>query len=219
MQIDFPLSLYENIIFDIGNVVLDWNPDEILKNAWGVSTNFQYYIDKTFGSPEWLQFDKGEIQLDKLCLIFSTRLGKSVEEMRRLLEVAKESLVPFPKSLELLDSFQEAGFNLYALTNMPDYTFSYLFNKYEFWKKFKHITVSSHVKMIKPDLAVYEYMLNKNSLDPTKTIFLDDSFKNVQAANELGMLGVHFFDAENCIEQLRAYSTANNFPCAGESTQ
>lgn len=202
MNINIKLEPYKNVIFDVGNVLLEWRPEKIFKEAWGITENLDFYNKSIFGSDDWVLFDKGEATDEETFEFFRKKLGCSYNHMEKLISVARRSLVPIKESINLLNTLSEQKINLYALTNMPKSSFSFLYEKYDFWDKFIDIVVSSHVYMVKPDIEIFLYCIQKNDLIPNQTIFLDDTLKNVETANRLGMAGIHFINASDCMSKM-----------------
>lgn len=198
-NIGFSLEPYQNVIFDIGNVIVSCNNEGIIKKALGNTDRLDFYNKHLFTSEELC---RGEIDEEEFVLNLSRASNTDPKEIEIVIATIKESLVPITDSVILLKNLHEMGMNLYALTNMSKEIFAYIKAKYDFWNYFKDITVSAHIHLIKPELAIYQYVLDKNELDSSKTIFLDDVEKNVKAGQELGITGIVFIDAKQCIEDL-----------------
>lgn len=76
-------------------------------------------------------------------------------------------------------------------------------NKYNFWDVFSGIVFSGQVKMIKPELEIYQFLLREYQLEPETCVFIDDSPKNIEVARSLGIKGIVFSDVQSCRQQLR----------------
>lgn len=201
---NFSFGKYKNIIFDIGNVILAWRPREVIEKTLQDPAKLEFYLKNVFTHPGWLDFDRGIIESEEQAIEFFTlQLNQPRDDIERLLQVVRESLLPIPESLVLLEECAAKALNLFALTNMPKTTYEYLREKYPFWQNFKDVIVSGRVKMIKPDPAIYTYLLQRNNLIAEETIFLDDNLDNVIAARNLGITALQFTNAKDCIAQLQ----------------
>jgi len=97
-----------------------------------------------------------------------------------------------PGSVELLHRLKAAGYSLYGLTNWNVEKFTLVRHKYAFFKLFDDIIVSGEVKLVKPDPAIFQYLLQKIGRTPQECILVDDSVKNIEAAQKMGFATHHF---------------------------
>ncbi len=94
----------------------------------------------------------------------------------------------------------EKGHRLHALTNWSAETFPIARRRFEFLKWFEDIVVSGEVGLAKPDPRIFELAIDRCKLVPSRTVFIDDSLKNVEAGRNAGLHALHFRDPD----QLRA---------------
>ncbi len=192
---------YEHIIFDIGNVVLEWQPEHILRSVFTTpdTTNL---LKKTFQSREWLAYDQGVITTKELKEQLAHNLKCSILAIEALLQQVVIALRPIPDMIELLTKLKAGGYHLHALTNMPNDIFNALYEKHKFWQLFDDINVSAKLKLIKPDAQIFEFILTKNQIKAENCIFLDDSLANVTAAKELGFTTIKVINYQQAIDDL-----------------
>ena len=74
-----------------------------------------------------------------------------------------------------------------------------------YFQLFDGIVISAEEKLIKPDTALFQLLLDRYQLDPTKMVFMDDSLPNITAAESLGMHGVHFEATSECYTKIKRY--------------
>ena len=91
---------------------------------------------------------------------------------------------------------------MYALTNWSAETFPIARPRFEFFGWFDDIVVSGEEGRIKPDRGIYDALIERTGLDPSKTVFIDDSKANVLAAEDVGFTGVLFRDGDELGEEL-----------------
>jgi len=191
-------SPIRNIVFDLGGVLLEWNIDKIL-SVVSDSPEARAAIKKAvFLHPDWLELDRGTLKEEDAIVSFRRRSGRPLEEMKKLMHVVKESLVPLPDSMKLLDELRQKGLDVYCLSNMHEKSWELIRTRFDFWDKFKGIVISCTLKMVKPEPQIFEYLLSTYHLDPRQTIFIDDHERNIVAAEKFGIHGIFFTSAEEC---------------------
>ena len=97
---------------------------------------------------------------------------------------------------------KERGVRLYALTNWSADTFHHAQAKFEFLNWFEDIVVSGRIGMIKPNPAIFQHAIEQCRLEPARTVFIDDSAKNTDAAASIGFHVHHFTTADKLREHL-----------------
>jgi putative hydrolase of the HAD superfamily len=191
-----------NIIFDLGGVVLEWSPDAILHRYYADPDLRAAMKPAVFEHPDWLHMDRGTLSEADVLANLQQRTGRPTAELRGLFDAVRQSLRPKPDTLALLERLAQRQVPLYCLSNMPDSTFAFLRDQYEFWPVFKGIVISGQIKMMKPEREIFEYLLRRYELSASDTIFVDDNQPNVDAARSLGLHAVLFRDARQCETEL-----------------
>lgn len=192
----------KNIIFDIGNVLLLFRPDEYLD---------QYYDEKTkgdlmtiiFSSDEWIELDLGNLTINEVIDIFSKRNPHYKEEIHFVLKHWTHMMTPLEDNVQVVYELKEKGYPLYLLSNFHDEAINEMFNKYEFFRLFDGAVISSHEHMIKPEPRFYEILLKRYQLKGKDCIFIDDMCANVKAAEDFGIRGIHLGYKVNLKEELK----------------
>lgn len=193
---------YDNFIFDIGNVLLTWSPQNILAQALPGNPDHATYLKQTFQHPDWLSLDRDTLTEAEALPIFSQRTKLPPEKIKQILKLAKTTLTPIESSVNLLKELAAMNKNLYALTNMSSSTFEHV-RHFDFWRLFQGVVVSGHIKITKPDAAIFHHILEKFNLDIHKTIFIDDTKTNTQGAENIGLKSIVFTNAADFANQLR----------------
>jgi 2-haloacid dehalogenase len=104
---------------------------------------------------------------------------------------------PINPSVNLLQEVRDNGkVRLFALTNWSAETFSTAKELFPFLYWFEGIVVSGEEKMKKPDRRIYSVLLSRYDLEAAESVFIDDRIDNIQAAEELGFLAIHFKDSD-----------------------
>jgi len=191
-------SPIHNIVFDLGGVLLEWNIDKIVTRFSDSSELGEAIKKAVFLHPDWLELDRGTLKEEEAILSFANRSGQSIEEIKHLMAIARESLVPMPESMNLLEDLRRKGYSLYCLSNMHEKSWELIQRRFDFRDKFKGIVISCTLKMVKPEPQIFEYLLSTYCLEPRHTIFIDDHERNILAAQKFGIHGIFFTSAEEC---------------------
>ncbi|MFH1539599.1 MAG: HAD family phosphatase [bacterium] len=191
-----------NAIFDVGGVIIEWKPDEILAKLFPDDAARRNFKKNAFAHPDWTEMDGGTLTEEDAVGRFSERTGMAVHEIENILERTKAFLTLKQDTFDLLKELREKGVALYCLSNMPSENYEFFKEKYSLFDIFDGTVISSHVKMLKPDPAIFEYIIETYGLEPADTVFVDDTGANVAAAKKLGFMTVLFDNAENCRKKL-----------------
>jgi len=192
-----------SVIFDVGGVLLDWNPGRVLEGYYADATERAAMQEVIFHHADWVEFDRGALSESALLERVGARAGRPVPELASLFEAIRGSLQPKADSIALLVSLGARRVPLYCLSNMPAESFAYLGKRFDFWRHFHGIVISGEVRMAKPQAEIFEYLLNRYALKAADTVFVDDYPVNINAAKALGFHTVLFQNAPQCEAALR----------------
>jgi 2-haloacid dehalogenase len=191
----------KNIIFDFGGVLIDWNPRYFYKDVFNDTEEMEYFLTNVW-SPQWnMKHDAGfsfsEIthELQKL----HPKYWNEIEMYQYNWEVMIKGEI---SDNTILLNPLKSKYRLFGLTNWSAEAFPVIYPKYEFFKVFEGIVVSGEEKVIKPGKEIYQLLLNRYSLLANESLFIDDSLKNIETADELGFSTIHFNGAQSLKEQL-----------------
>jgi len=193
----------DSVIFDLGGVVFRWNPDSIISNFSSDEGVRSLVKREVFQHPDWLDMDKGVLQENEAIQRFHQRTELSLSQVSALMRAAKESLQPIPETVELLEELAARDIPLYCLSNMPAATSDYLRARHAFWRVFRGCVISGEINLVKPDPAIFAHIVERFSLEPERSIFIDDIRPNIESAARLGFKTVLFTDAAHCRSRLK----------------
>ncbi|MFM4908166.1 HAD family hydrolase [Aeromonas dhakensis] len=189
------------IIFDLGRVVVSWDPVGIVRSVRGPH-GAEQLAEQLFNHGDWLEVDRGTLSLHTMARQAQARTGLSTVENLAILQAVPPSLVPDPAMLSLIEALHGEGHTLYALSNMGHASIDWLEQHQDFWRFFSGKVVSARVRMMKPEPDIYRYLLVSFDLRAEQCLFIDDSPANVAAAQTQGIGGLVFTDAYSCRQQL-----------------
>ena len=181
------------IIFDFGNVLIKWDPHKVFNKYFASDTAAIERFMAEINFNEWnLSQDKG-YPFAQAVAELSSKFPQYAHLIRAYDVEWEESITgPIPETIKILNKLKSAGYRLYGLTNWSAEKFSIVRNKYAFFELFEEILVSGEVKLIKPDPAIFNLMLQKIQCQPEECLLVDDSAKNIETARKMGFFAIHF---------------------------
>jgi putative hydrolase of the HAD superfamily len=195
-------SAVRNVIFDLGGVVFDWNPDHIVARVQPVAELQAALKEALFGHADWRMFDRGTLSESELIDRLQLRLGATRPEVDTILDAVRSSLVEKPETVNLLRALQAQGTPLYCLSNMPASIYTHLRQRHSFWDAFSGIVISGEVQLMKPEPEVFMHLLAAFHLRPEESVFIDDLLPNIESARQVGLHAIWFKDAAQCRREL-----------------
>ncbi len=186
--------MVKNIVFDLGNVLLDFNSDEIIADHIQDKKLHQLISENIFKSKEWILLDRGEITAQEATQRFIKKMPENEKLIKEIMDNWKDYLIPIDENVEVLNNIAKKPINLYVLSNFHKEAFEVVYEKYDFFNHFDGMIISYREKTIKPEKEIYEKLINRYNLNPDLTLLIDDSEKNIDAAKKLGFKTIHFND-------------------------
>ncbi len=193
-----------NIVFDLGGVVVSWEPAALVAGAFADPAVQARVLREILGHPDWLALDRGTLPLQDAIARGAERTGLSVSEVAEFLHRVPAALVPIPDTVALLYRLKAKGHRLFCLSNMHVASIEHLEKTYAFWDLFEGKVISCRIHLIKPEPGIYAHLLEKHKLKGPETLFIDDVEVNLQAAARFGIQTIKFESPAQCELQLQA---------------
>lgn len=190
------------VIFDLGNVILDWDIDKVLASLGLAPAAREQLERELFTHGDWLALDRGSKTEAEVAAEICARAPLEPELIARTLAAARDSLTPLDESVALLDELAAAGHRLFCLSNMSRETWAQVGDR-AFFSLFDGIVISAHEGCVKPEAEIYERLLRRYAVAPGDAFFIDDSQANVDAASRLGIDGYRFRRTSQCYDAIR----------------
>lgn len=182
------------VVFDVGGVLIDWDPRYLYRQLLPDEEAVERFLAEVC-TPEWnREQDRGRSWDEAVAQLsgrFPTHAPLIAAYRTRWLEMVSGEVA---ETVALLAALHEQQVPLYALTNFSTEKFAEIRARFGFFDWFRGIVVSGQEQLIKPDPRLYRVLLERYSLDPVRTVFVDDRGDNIAAARSLGMTGLHFTD-------------------------
>lgn len=198
-------STITNVVFDIGNVLIEWNPENLYRKLIPNDDERHEFLT-TVCTPDWnVQQDLGRTWTEAV-EILSREFPEKTELIRAYADRWHEMVPgPVPGTEVLLSELKANKTPLYAITNFSSEKFVEAQGRFPFLKtSFLDIVVSAEERMLKPDVRIYQILIDRNDLTPERCLFIDDSLPNVETARRLGMTAHHFKNAAGLERELAA---------------
>ena len=188
--------MYKSIIFDIGGVLVDFDPKAYLVDRLCNAEMEEKVYDLTFGSEEWQLLDAGKLSRydGNQRMLEHARAEGCAFEVQGVLDDWMHILRPRRRMQELVQKLKAHGYCVYYLSNIPEDVLALLMER-DFQGLFDGGVASCEVHVNKPDPRIYQALLDKYGLKASESVFIDDRQDNVQAAFELGFVGIRMKDS------------------------
>ena len=196
-----------DLILDMGNVLLEWNKDKILKAVAKTQKDYLILDKAIFQSGLWERLDLGTLTreelVDKVLSLLGDCYQKKVEEViwnwPAYIDIYTEV---FP----LLARLKENGHRIFVLSNTSPVFYELLKNQLApLAKILDGFVLSCDIKVIKPDRKMFEEILSKYELDPANCVFLDDLADNTKMAESLGIKAYQVKQRSDLVDILKKF--------------
>lgn len=183
--------MIRNILFDMGNVLVCWNPDLFISRLHLPPEDGRILMNEVFRSVEWIQMDRGVLDDEGALERMLPRIPERLHAAARTLVTSwEEPRIEMPETDRLVKELSEKGYELYLLSNAslrhPQYWPKQPVSAYFGDRKM----ISSEWGLLKPELQFYRKALELFQLDPAECVFIDDNPSNVEGAVAVGIKGI-----------------------------
>ncbi len=185
--------MIKNLIFDLGGVLIDWNPKEVFKTIFESESEVQWFLENICTMDWNVQQDAGR-SLEEATKTLQSKHPEWYSQIAAYYGRWDEMLIgPISQTVDILSQLKTNNqVNLFALTNWSVETFPVALDRYDFLKWFQGIVVSGEEKCIKPDAKIYKILLDRYHLNAEECLFIDDNKQNVRGALALGIQSIWF---------------------------
>ena len=194
------------VIFDIGNVLLDWDARRVYRPLGMSDDEIEAFFERVDFSSWNLEQDRGRSFADGI-----DDLAAKFPEHRDLIarydtHWIESILGPIQGTVDILEALVAGGVPVHAITNFSAEKYAGERARFSFLNHFGVTIVSGEEKVVKPDPAIYRALLDRAGLVAERTVFIDDSPKNVDGARAVGMHAIHFTSPSDLRDGLRGYA-------------
>jgi 2-haloacid dehalogenase len=183
------------VVFDLGGVLIDWNPRYLYRAVFADDDEMEYFLGNVC-TLEWhFQHDRGRPMAESLPEL-AARFPQYRDQIMLWSDENGMIRDAHHDVVAVLHELVDRAVSCYALTNWPRETFPAARQRFEFLRWFAGIVVSGEERLSKPDPAIFRLLCDRYGLEPASTLFIDDHQANIDAAAALGFATHRFQSAE-----------------------
>ncbi len=180
--------MIKNIIFDMGGVLIDYNPEKTMYSLFDKETA-DILLKEIFRNQVWNDKDRGIITPDEIMEQKRTAIPAEVyDKTNEMVHNLYPYMKPFEAMYDFIVELKNMGYGIYLLSNASA----------DFYERksgipalslFDGYLISADYKLLKPEKEIYEALYEKFSLKPDECYFIDDVPINIEGAKATGMAG------------------------------
>ena len=178
-------------VFDVGNVLIEWNPRFLFRKLISDPARLDWFMGHVWDDAWNIEMDRGQPFAEGIALLIA-RHPEWEAEIRaydeRWDETAPNAIAA---NVALLEELRSNGIPRYAITNFSAEKFAASQRRFPFLDTFDGLVVSAHERLVKPDPAIFRLFLERYGLAASRGVFIDDSERNIRAAEALEFRTVH----------------------------
>lgn len=197
-------ELIDTVVFDLGGVLINWDPRNLYRKIFDTDRKMEWFLENICNMAWNEEQDAGRSLKEATQLLvdqhppYKSYIEAYYGRWTEMLDGSKEEVVDILKRIKNDDHFRLLG-----LTNWSAETFPFALERFSFLSLFEGILVSGDEGLKKPAKEIYDLLFERYSLQAEKCIFIDDSLRNINAAEHCGMVGIHFKSADQLAERLK----------------
>ena len=188
-----PWHKVDCVIFDIGNVLINYAPDDFIVKLFPDDPEKQQQILKrVYEGKYWPMFDRGTMSYEEAAERLEKEYGGSREDYLRAMYGWIELKTPIEEGWRTVSRCKRAGKQLWLLSNYAEAGYTRLREKFrDLFAAFDGATVSCYYHQCKPEKEIYETLIRESGIEPGRALFIDDTLTNVEGALHAGINGFH----------------------------
>jgi glucose-1-phosphatase len=186
--------LIKNIIFDLGNVLVNVHFDKFSKELLKAGVKEQVFNELFYSKELKEKFESGSLSKSEFLQIIKQKLGVKISK-KKFIEIFSDMFTEIPEMKKFITKIAgENKYKLILLSNTNSFHFNYIKKKFDYIRLLKTFALSYKLKMIKPAPLIYEIVIKRYRLKANETLFTDDLDVNCKAAERAGFITICFKD-------------------------
>jgi 2-haloacid dehalogenase len=206
------------VVFDVGGVLLDWNPRHLYRNVFDDTEAMERFLAAVC-TPAWHDAHDRGASTAESCATLAEAHPEQADEIWAWATRSEEMVAgAFDDTVAIVRQLTAEGVACYVLSNMEAETFPLRFERFPFFGLFEGILISGQEGLAKPDDEIFELLIDRFGLNPSTTVFIDDNAGNLQPAAALGMPTILFQSPAGLRRSLCELGLLGGPPGAGPAT-
>ena len=187
----------DTVVFDIGGVLIYYAPDDFLRRLFpGDEAMQRDMLAQVYRGKYWPCFDRGTMTYEEAAMRLAEEYGHKKAEYMHALTGWIELKEPIEEGWRAAARCRRAGMRLLLLSNYPQMGYERMREKYaDRFRIFDGGVISCYAHQLKPEPEIYNTLIDTYHLDPNRTLFIDDTEGNADAATRAGINGFHMSHA------------------------
>ena len=186
--------MIKNIIFDIGKVLVSYEPDIMMKDLGFDDDIIGRVNEALFENELWEQSDQGLFSPSEILQKAIDHDTDIKEYIVKAWENVGKSIATYDYVYDWINTYKDNGYNVYILSNYSKHTLEHTKEQLSFLSLMDGVVFSYECKLMKPMEEIYNLLLEKYDLVPEECIFIDDRPVNIEGAKKCGINGIVFKD-------------------------
>lgn len=196
------MQRHKNVVFDLGNVLIEWDRRLLFEKLIGDPTELQWFLDNVFTMDDNAELDRGT-PLQVVAETVAQRHPDHRDNVMAFAERWTETLGGVIEgTVDILHELKGNGVPLFALSNWGRDTFAMIEANYPFLALFDGMVISGREGVVKPDPAIFDLLCERHGFEAEDAVFIDDSGANIAAATSLGFDALLFEQPDRLRQQL-----------------
>ncbi|MDX2047035.1 MAG: HAD family phosphatase [Chitinophagaceae bacterium] len=197
------MAKINTIIFDLGGVLIDWNPKYVYEKIFSSAEEIKWFFDNIC-TADWNEEQDAGRPLHEATELLVKQFPRHEANIRAYYDRWEEMLGgPIHETVEIFRKLRQNKNNrIFALTNWSAETFPVALQKYDFLHWFDGRVVSGEEKTRKPFPVIYKTLIERFSINPADALYTDDNVRNLHPAKDLGMYTIHFQSPQQFAKEL-----------------
>ena len=197
-----PEGEIDTVVFDIGNVLTNFAWDQFLENKGYDKEMVERMGRASVNSKDWVQFDKGDLTTEQICQRFADNDPEIGDELKSAFSDLTGIITKREKTIPWIQALKAAGYRVLVLSNFSKQAYDTCRDAMSFLDVVDGGILSYRDRVVKPDEAIYKLLMERYELVPEKTVFIDDTPANIEAAKRLKWHGIVYGDYDQVVEDL-----------------
>lgn len=199
--------MIKNIIFDVGKVLVEWNPQSAFRKLGFDEKTQQAVAEATIHSADWNEYDRSVLSDEEQLAFFIRKAPEYGEQIRLFWKNIGLSIRQFEYAKPWIKELKEQGFHIYILSNYARWTYANTTEALSFLDEVDGQVFSFEVHQIKPEPEIYQTIISKYKLIPSECVFIDDRLENLVAAEAAGIKTIHFTNKAKAAQKLEDFKS------------
>ncbi len=201
--------MIKTVIFDIGNVLMEFSWWPYVRSLFDEEMA-KIVTEAIWKHGYWEEFDRGVLSDDEIVKLMEEAAPEYVEEIHLTLERVGECMNKHDYAIPWIKQLKEMGYQVVFLSNYSEFLMKLKPEVLDFLPYTDGGVFSCHVKLIKPDPAIYQALCEKCNLIPEESLFVDDNAANIESAKKFGLHAIRFEGYEKSYGEVMEYLAERN---------